>query len=145
MRSPSLNAASAAWRRQKLLRTALNAIGRRKPGIAGYRLNGGKTPTLPCQTFLSNVLSATKKLTGRRQKTATATPLKATSIIVTTPNSKATQFRASGPGRRGFAVGTRMLAVFAWLRFALISLVARMSVVTNYVYCFCPGLPGSCF
>lgn len=108
-----------------------DAIGRRQPGEAGYRLNGGKSPTLPCQTLLSSVLSAPKKLTGRRQKTATAIPLKATEIIVTTPNSKATQFRASGPARRGFAVVTPMFAVCARLMFALILLAAIMSVVTN--------------
>jgi len=62
----------------EIVKDGSDAIGRRQPGGAGYRLNGGKNPPLPCQTLLNSVLSASKKLTGRRQKKAIATPLKAT-------------------------------------------------------------------
>lgn len=46
-----------------------------------------------------------------------AMPPKATTLIVTTPGTKATLFRASGPGRRGFAVGSWKLNVSMELRF----------------------------
>ena len=88
-----------------MVKDGADATGRRQPGEAGYGPHGATNPTLPCQTPLSSVLTATKKPAGRRQKTASATPLKATTLIVTTPSIKATRFRASGPGRRGFAAG----------------------------------------
>jgi len=99
------------------IKDGTDATGRRQPGEAGYGPHGATNPTLPCRTPLSSVLTATKKFTGRRQKIASAISPKATNQIVTTPGIKATRFRASGPGRRGFAVGSWKLNVSMELRF----------------------------
>ena len=60
----------------KVVKYGTYATGRRQPGLAGYGLQGANPP-LPCKTFLSSVLSAPKKLIGRKQNTATSTSLKA--------------------------------------------------------------------
>ena len=97
-----------------------------KPGVAGTGLKGSANqipfPVKP------DPRTATKKFILRRRSGPVedraylrvsgplgpltgvyprpeAMPLKATNQIVTTPGIKATLFRASGPGRRGFAAG----------------------------------------
>jgi len=92
-----LNAASAAWRRQKLLRTAQDAIGRRKPGRAGYRADGGKTPTPSCQTpFMQRPVSS---LSARRSKTKDRN--RSSSYRNLKPNSYNTHLSATAvPARR---------------------------------------------
>ncbi len=85
-----------------------------------------------------------KKPAGRRQKTASATPPKATAIVVTTPGIKATLFRACGPGRRGFAVGAEVRCARD-VQCCAVFRVQILIVVTNPFCVVSPGLPGSYF
>jgi len=83
-----------------------DAIGRRKPGRAGYRADGGKTPTPSCQTpFMQrpvSSLSARRSETKERNRGSSYRNLEPTSYNTHLP---ATAVPALWAGRRRLVSG----------------------------------------
>jgi len=83
-----------------------DAIGRRKPGRAGYRTEGGEALTLSWQTPFSSGLSAAYQPDGRRRKKETAAPFKATLIFNYNTHLSATAVPTLRVGRRRLVSGS---------------------------------------